>query len=85
MLLHLTSKEDVKYFLSTFKSTQRSHGQSFLPTEFEADRHIVMVDDNGRELLVRVDMDQGYCVNIDNKDYFERFTHRTGRYLAEIN
>lgn len=84
-ILQLTNAEDIRYFLSTFKSTKTNNASSFLPIEFKADGSIAIVENTGKELFIKIDMDRGYHVKLKGKDYFENFTYLTGRYLSEID
>ena len=53
-ILQLTNAEDIRYFLSTFKSTKTNNAPSFLPIEFEADGSIAIVENTGKELFINV-------------------------------
>jgi len=84
LILHLTDIEDIEYFLSTFKSTQRTNLQISSHSDFQSDGYIQFTKENEDEYIVKIDADVGYFINISNKDYYEKFTYLTGRYLAEI-
>ena len=79
----LLKKEEINLFLSTFKPTEGGDNSitQLKESEFKKDGEIKVF--SNEEVLMVIDFDYGYHVKINSVDYYERFTYRTGRYIAE--
>ena len=74
----------IEYFLNTFKPTQNSKLDNISPTSFSQDGKIEFLSKKSGKVIITLDTDLGYSLKIDGKEYFERFTYQTGRYILEV-
>ena len=80
----LSSQKDIEYFLSTFKPTKKNTQQRIDSKDFQADGKIDIKIKGKTNVVILLDMNLGYLITINDVDYYEHFTYRTGRYISEV-
>jgi len=84
--LNITSSEEIYGFLDTFKpsTSHKDESVELVESDFKKDGEIeIQFSGDIPTLIIDFDFDQGYRVAIKSNEYYDRFTYRTGRYLAE--
>lgn len=85
LLKVISDESDIEYFISAFKPTQSISSNKLLRTNFHSDGYIELIRSNKVSLHIVFDMGQGYRLEVNSKEFYERFTYRTGRYLSELD
>lgn len=81
--INITDEQEIKYFLSTFMvNADRVNIEN--TDDFVANGYINILRKEENDLRINFDLGKGYHVILNRKEYYEKFTYLTGRYLSEI-
>ena len=82
--LKLQKEEEINVFLSTFTPSINNNKTTIIKkAQFVKDGEIRVFANRDTIITIDLDFDKGYRVRINGTDYYEQFTYRTGRFIAE--